>query len=245
MRYDYRAAPTERGRILVSLLPTASLHAPRHVAPSGVYLIEIRDRTLGADRPIDVWIVRDETLPGYPEYGRQAYFDQPCYRRFDKRGAPLDEDPPEDRCAARRTGTLSGFATGAQPIVAGGYVRRNGKMADYSATGPAARLAGAPRPVRLGPDAAAPCDDSPALPGVLSAGSRCGSLLAMNGTSVAAPQAARWTADRLGAGLPGGRKAVHDAGAEGNAGFPTPAPCPRRAGGGRMVGLVRFGPKRG
>jgi hypothetical protein len=38
---------------------------------------------------------------------------------------------------------------------------------------------------------AAPCESSDVLPGVLAAGSRSGSLVALNGTSVAVPQVVR------------------------------------------------------
>ncbi len=245
LAYDYKPIRTKRGYVLVSLNPSASLEAPAKVAPSGLYRIAIRNLSLAADQPVRIWVARDETLPGYPAFGRQSYFDNACYARFDAFGGPLAHDPPGDACAVRRAGTLSGFATGDKPIVLGGYVRSTGRMAVYSATGPSSPLRDELDPVREGPDAAAPSDDSPVQRGVLSSGSRCGSYLAMNGTSVAAPQAARWVADRLGKGQKGDRQAVHDAGASGNSGFPGDPPSSPRAGGGRMIGLKRFGPTRG
>jgi len=51
-------------------------------------------------------------------------------------------------------------------------------------------------------------DDSPSHHGLLAAGSRSGSCLALYGTSVAAPQITRWIADDLLAGGPGGRQDV-------------------------------------
>jgi hypothetical protein len=47
------------------------------------------------------------------------------------------------------------------------------------------------------PDMSAVADDSPAFRNVLAAGTRSGSVVAMNGTSVAAPQATRLIADLM------------------------------------------------
>src|SRR3982751_1460210 len=58
------------------------------------------------------------------------------------------------------------------------------------------------------PDALIVSEDSRVHWGVLAAGSRSGSVVAMGGTSVAAPRAARWIADDLGAGGRGDRAAV-------------------------------------
>ena len=50
-----------------------------------------------------------------------------------------------------------------------------------------------------GPDAMAVSDDSHAHRGILAAGTRSGSTVPMNGTSVAAPQITRWIAERMAA----------------------------------------------
>ena len=83
--------------------------------------------------------------------------------------------------------------TGTQTIVVGGWLRRDGRLPTYTAAG----TAGVPPGTRAAPDYVVPTDDSLVHAGVLAAGSRSGSVVAMSGTSVAAPQRARALADRL------------------------------------------------
>lgn len=52
----------------------------------------------------------------------------------------------------------------------------------------------------IGPDLAAVSDASPSLPGILATGTYSGSMVRLNGTSVAAPQAVRALADEIAAG---------------------------------------------
>ncbi|WP_436644279.1 hypothetical protein [Microbaculum sp. FT89] len=243
--YAFQPHPTRRGLVTISALPTYSHDDPATVAPAGVWKIEIKNRSLTETEPVRVWIRRDETLPGFPHFGRQSYFDNDCYVRFDAIGAPLPTDPPGSDCVVRRSGTLSGFACGERPSVLAGFVEATGELADYSAAGPITAAFNEVNPNRTGPDAAAVSDDTPVLRGVLSAGSRSGSLVALNGTSVAAPQAARWIAGRLAAGQSGDRVAVNAWGAAEDGNFvPPPKPALPRVGGGRTLRAVRFGPDR-
>ena len=48
----------------------------------------------------------------------------------------LAVDPPGSDCPIHRAGTLSGFATGATPIVIAGFTESNGHISGYSAAGP-------------------------------------------------------------------------------------------------------------
>ncbi|MXN64906.1 S8 family serine peptidase [Stappia sp. GBMRC 2046] len=243
--YAFQPSPTDRGLITVSAAPTFSHDNPADVAPSGVWKIRIRNLNLTPVDSVEVWVRRDETLPGFPRFGRQSYFDNDCYDRFNAFGAPLPIDPPGSTCVVRRAGTLSGFACGERPAVLAGFVESSGELAIYSAAGPITTACGASHPTRTGPDAAAVSDDTRVLHGILSAGSRNGSLVALNGTSVAAPQAARWMAGRLAGGLSGNRVAVNAKGAADDPGFvPPPKPALPRVGGGRMDRIVRFGPNR-
>jgi hypothetical protein len=75
--------------------------------------------------------------------------------------------------------------------------------------------------------------------GVLAAGSRSGSVVAMGGTSVAAPRAARWIADDLGAGGRGDRAAVQAHATADEGGYPpgTPPPPPLERGGAGRIKL--------
>src|SRR5271166_5506697 len=107
-----------------------------------------------------------------------------------------------------------------------------------------AQAAGAPDPYR--PDAIVPTDDSRVHSGLLAAGSRSGSVVAMNGTSVAAPQIARAVADDLAAGGNGDRATVRGWVNSGPT-SPTPPPMADRRGAGGidlppLIALQRYWP---
>jgi hypothetical protein len=67
---------------------------------------------------------------------------------------------------------------------------------------------------------------------MLAGGTRSRSVVAMNGTSVAAPQVTRWIADRMAQGYPGNRAAVAAEGAL----HPTPGIPAKRGGSGYIPG---------
>ena len=252
--YVFRFAPTERGRYLVELQPTARLQpttAP--IAPSGVWKVRLENLLLQPVEAVQAWIQRDDTAYGYPIRGRQSYFDQPCYVRFDAQGREIEEDTQAQAispCHVTRASLINSLATGsgknvaigagtivAAPIVAGGYLRKELRIARYSAGEPINPPAGGTLPPNLHkPDATLVTDDSKVHSGVLAAGSRSGSRVAMNGTSVAAPTLARWVADQLAAGNPGDRAAVCAAAQVDEAALPaSKPPLPTERGGcGRM-----------
>ena len=107
-----------------------------------------------------------------------------------------------------RASTINAIATGASPIVMGGFERKEMKAAKYSSAGPVSPALGVLPAISDGVTAMTVSEDSLVHTGVLGAGSRSGSVLAMDGTSVAAPQIARWVAGQLAAGNPGNRAAV-------------------------------------
>lgn len=191
----------DRGSIVLSINRTASLTPGEPLAPAGDWRIEIEKRAIAAGEAVEIWVRRDDSLPGYPPNGRQSHFNNPDYQLFDRYGAPLAVDPPGTRCPVRRAGTLNGLATGDAPLVIAGFTESSRRLSDYSAAGPVAS--------RHGPDAAACSDDSPVLHGVLSAGSRSGSLVRLAGTSVAAPRIARFAAEGIARGAAGDRAWLH------------------------------------
>jgi Subtilase family len=196
-------APGSRSRVLIALAETSRREPEPAVAPAGTW--QVRVRNAGPAATIDAWIQRDDTPYGYPQRGRQSRFEDVAYEYVDDAGRLIEEDSPESY--VRRDGTINSLATGANTLVIGGYRRSDGKLAVYSAGGPVVpSLGGVPR--RAGPDAVAPSEDSVACRGVLAAGTRSGSTVAINGTSVAAPQISRWIADRMAAGEPFDRNAL-------------------------------------
>jgi hypothetical protein len=234
-RYCFIGAPTNRGMFLIALQPTRRVvPAPgvpaNPVAPSGIWTITLGNVSLKPDGLVEAWIQRDDTPYGFPRRGRQSYFDHACYERFDHGGRVIEHDsePEQGPCIIKRAGSMNAIATGARTVIVGGYVRNSRKPAEYSAGGPVAD-----RWPRRGPSTSAVSDDSRVLRGALAAGTRSGSVVTLNGTSVAAPQVARAKADEL-AGLGPDRKPGN-----GNGGPGKSEPKIERTGEGRVERLRR------
>jgi hypothetical protein len=208
MNFVSRPAPTERGLFRVSLRATTHLNpTPAHPdAPAGDWIVTLEDVALAPGDVVDLWVQRDDTLYGFPLRGRQSYFDVKSYHRFDHEGRDNQKDDPA--CSVRLEGTINAIATGPSPVVMGGFMRREQAPAKYSSGGPISPTRGVPPPNSDGVTADAPSDDSLVLAGVLGAGSRSGSVVAVDGTSVAAPRTARFLAENLAAGGNGDRAAV-------------------------------------
>jgi hypothetical protein len=225
--------PSHRGMFRISLVPTAHLDDPAApLSPSGTWKLELND--VDAGQSVNAWIQRDDTLYGFPLRGRQSFFDDPRYVRFDRIGRPLEVDAGDS--PVKREGTINAIATGNatatkySPLVAGAHLRKEMRAAIYSAAGARAR------PPRW-PDAMAPSNDSEVHGGILAAGSFSGSRVLMNGTSVAAPQIARLVADDLAAGGPGDGAMIQARAAADEAAYPPgtlPQPPAERSGAGRL-----------
>jgi hypothetical protein len=239
----YYVAPQpgiSRNMILLAVAPTTTVDSSAEIAPCGVWDIEVRRD--GAPCWIDAWIQRDDTAYGYPRRGRQSRFEDAHYERFNVTGRELEVDNAASYM--KREGTINSIATGSRTVVVGGFHRRDWRAARYSGGGPVIRPPGRGAPNPEGPDAMAVSEDSPAHRGIVAAGSRSGSVVAMSGTSVAAPQITRWIADRMAKGLPYDRFAVSQFAQAGVApGYRTeanpppgarPLPPSRRRGGGRI-----------
>lgn len=179
----------ERSRIFLAMAPTAELRSPPRTAPSGTWLVELKNE--GAATTVDAWIQRGDTPLGYPLSGRQSRFDDDHYVRFDLAGRAEQSD--DIRSPIRRESTINALATGASPIVVGAYRGSDRRVSEYSAGGGYSAAPGQV-PIRS-PDLSAIADDSPVHRNLLAAGTRSRSVVAMNGTSVAAPQVTRaiWT----------------------------------------------------
>jgi hypothetical protein len=169
-------------------------------APAGLWRLRFEPNAEPMDGVAHVWVQRDDSLYGYPQRGRQAYVDDETFVVFDDRGRRLADDwePPQPTTPSgvRRSALLNAIASGSSVIAAGGYFDRTGTMPRYSSGGPNTPPE---HPPASKPDALLPSEGSIAHPGVLAAGSRSGGLVAMSGTSVAAPQLTRLVADALAA----------------------------------------------
>jgi len=188
----YDAASPEQGkgraRIFVAINPTRSDTADDAIAPSGSWRLAITN-TGSTELKLELFIQRDDTPTGFRRKGRQSYFDHAnAHQRdcvtgnYDKLGEPGRE------CPITHEGTLSAIGNGRYTVLVA--AAEDGDQivpADYTSSGPTA--------ARAGPDLSAIAEDGPAFPGTLAAGSASGTVVAMRGTSVAAPQVARRLAD--------------------------------------------------
>ena len=200
---------TNRAMFLLALAPTASHTGTDPAVSSGEWTVTLHNDANHGIPPhehIYAWVERNSPPLGYPPLGRQSCFDDPDYDydiSYDPGGLEIDAPRPietdDPRSYVRRYGTLNAYGTGERSIVIGGYERRTRIVSHYSSAGPALKHG---TYLREGPEALVPADDSDAHPGVLGAGTRSNSVVAMDGTSVAAPQVARLVADLLMRGLP-------------------------------------------
>ncbi|MBN3751912.1 S8 family serine peptidase [Paraburkholderia sp. Tr-20389] len=185
--YLDRVATGQRSMILIALAPTVTLQPARIAAPAGNWVVTLANlASTSGSLDIHAWIQRNETAYGFPIRGRQSRFDDPRYKRFFGGMHVRDTDDNNTDSWINRRSTLNSIATGDSTVVVGGYRRTDGTAAKYSSTGPSLGVT-----VRVGPDATAISEDSPACAGVLGASTRSGSLAAISGTSAAAPQVAR------------------------------------------------------
>ena len=221
----YYDVPGERQWLKLAMGPTATGYAP--AVPSGNWRIEIENHGGGAIE-FDAWVQRGDTPFGHPLWGRQSRFDDSRYVRFDLAGRPEQEDVGPS--PIHRRGTLNAIATGQYTTVIGGFRHSDGTVAEYSCSGPVATP-------RTGPDASAVSDDSVAARGVVAAGTRSGSSIALRGTSVAAPQVTRRIADWMTQQVKADRAAVRYFAASGDPGAPNPGSREEeRLGAGRFDG---------
>lgn len=187
---------SNRQLVLIAVQPTATdppLDPTLPTAPSGLWTVTI---TTTSKVELEAWIGRKSVSGGRRIRGRQSYFDDPDYERFEPNTRPREFDPAPRWSYVGRRSTLSGIATGEHTRVIGGF-RREPRQPDmpagYTSSGP---TSGSQRS-RPAPDCLVTSEDSIARRGVLAAGTRSGCVVAMNGTSVAAPRFSRWLADAI------------------------------------------------
>jgi len=181
-----------RARVLLAINPTARNDDGRDLAPAGRWKLSIRN-LMEAPITAHLYVQRDDTPFGYPRRGRQSYLDHAgAYERDDKTG---DYRYQRLGCPIIYGETLSAIATSpiGRPdhtiVVGAAEASEFCPPADYTSSGPTES--------RPGPDCSAIADDGDAHWGRLAAGTFSGTFVAMQGTSVAAPQIARQVADDL------------------------------------------------
>ncbi|WP_108880047.1 hypothetical protein [Anderseniella sp. Alg231-50] len=190
--YDEPPMLDGRGRFVVAITPTGFEHASQMLSPAGEWQLQLTNLNLDEDEIIEAWIQRDDAPRGFWQRGRQSYFADCFYERFDPVSGRIKENDTIESLV-KRAGMLNAIATGSETVVIGGFLEKELVATEYTASGPVpADNAGWPR---KGPDALAVADESRVHRGVMAAGTRSGSRVLINGTSVAVPQIAKLLAD--------------------------------------------------
>jgi hypothetical protein len=204
LQYDPPALPHMPSGIFTLIIePTADplVGAPGALAPHGVWKLELGGPDRQNGKSVHVFIARDVTLPGFPSFGRQSRFEDARFQKRDAMGRLATVDTKDS--AIKRGGAINVLGTDlvSGPVSIAARIARTNRPADYSSAG--YPLDAAPPGDIRGPDAIADAEHSEVVTGVLATGLRTGSVVSMNGTSVASPIAARAIANALAAGAPG------------------------------------------
>lgn len=184
VNFPEQCANGTKALILIAVAPTEPRVPSSATAPCGVWQVQLHN---GGETRLNcnAYIQRDDVAYGHRGFGRQSVFEDPDYQRFDAQGRPKVLD--DDDAYLRRVGTWNGLATGSLVRVAGAATQENGVLspAPYSSEPLPTAVAIASRTVYF------EVDDSPVLAGTLASGTRTGSVVALQGTSMAAPQLSR------------------------------------------------------
>lgn len=202
-----------RDGITVIATPTCPDSPGRPFAPPGEWRVRIARGS--AKGVYDLSIQRDEVIRGFGGGARQSRFDDPDYRSHDAAGRPIRTDAQNGgHPLVIRKDTVNSYATGKQPLRAGAVYRSDLEPTLYT---------GLLDDGQAG-DVLAPVDSSMNRPAMIVRGRDSGSFNLAVGTSLAAPQLARWLAGQLSAGkTPDSRKAIRDL-AHRQAARPEPTP---------------------
>jgi hypothetical protein len=170
-----RVAQSKLRSMALLVVAATQVSSMRVAVPSGIWLIRVTNRGTRCLR-LQAWVERD-LLPGLARESQAA------------RLLPGRED---DAAELSDDDTLNNIATGEEVIRVGAVTWRSRP----SVLG-ASVYSSAARDDSVGPEFSAVADEAPSLPGIRVSGSISSAIVRMNGTSVAAPQAARYIANRL------------------------------------------------
>ena len=219
------AGQPERAMVWIAAGPTRSF-TDEPVAPCGIWTIRV-----SSDKPLEgvhAWVQRDDAAFGFVRRGRQSFFDDPDYQRFDDdvrsiddRGIGLPESRDIGPSYVKRSGTLNAIATGKRPTVVGAFRESDDTTVAYSGDGDGSMRS---------PDVLGCAAHSVAMPNILARGTHSASLVAVSGTSFAAARIARALSGRLGQGETGFRSpTLGQSEKKGRPRTVTPRPVPTEA----------------
>lgn len=176
-------------------------------APPGRWNIELKNRDSSVPLKVDIYVQRDDTPVGFEQQGRQSYLDDEyAHKRRKLDGSYTDHTPEESptgpQSAITYNGTLNalaGTAMNASTEISKQHVIMVGAaMENYvgeTDVKPSRYTSSGPTKANNGPCLSINCDVSTTMPGIYAAGSLSGYMVALSGTSMAAPQVTRMIAD--------------------------------------------------
>ncbi|MES2888027.1 MAG: hypothetical protein V4739_08425 [Pseudomonadota bacterium] len=169
-----------RGSMALLVVAATQVSSKYVEAPAGRWLVTVRHKkadTTARSFSVDAWVERDDTEVGAVR----------------PQSARLVENADGSPSGLADSGTFTNIATGRMTIKAGALMDRgNGLQSTHVSAYSAEAVDDC-----HGPDFSSIADTHPALPGIRVSGSQSGMVLRANGTSMAAPQAARYLANRL------------------------------------------------
>lgn len=202
-----------REGVTVMTAPTCPERLGEPFAPPGEWRVGV-DAAAPAGR-YDVSVQRDEVIRGFHREARQSWLHDPAYRVEDEAGRLILTDADNGGSSrVRRSGTFNSYAGGRHSLRAGAVERIDSRLISYCSFLPGDE----------GGDCLAPVDRAITQPGMLTRGRGSGSFGLMSGSSMAAPQLARWLAAELAAGAVAGGRAQIRTLAESQSAIPLPTP---------------------
>ena len=209
-----------RLRYVIAIRPTLDFDRLRPVARAGVFDLAFRwvdgaahdDADKGRNVYIGVQVDQDPSFA--TSTSLRSYLETPQYRTHAPSGRPLDSyaylpseanlagaginlEPANAFKAVQRKGTHNSQAVDTSILTIAGHRQTDGRPADFSGTYfPGGQTPGG-KPLRDRPVASFPVDHGAVQLGIRAAGPISGATVSLRGTSFAAPQAARWVAERF------------------------------------------------
>lgn len=197
---------THRDGIVVIATPTCPTRLGDPFGLPGEWQIGIPDGLPQGD--YDLSAQRDEVIRGFRKAARQSWFHDPDYRAYDMAGRPILTDGDNGGSPkVIRADTVNTYATGRWPLRGGAVDAQSARTTAYTSL--LSDKQSNPLLNEQPGDCRAPVDASVNHPYRIVCGRNSGGFALSSGTSMAAPQLARWLAGQLSQGQrPGSRAAI-------------------------------------
>ena len=195
----YRRTSDKRMALSIILAPTDPGRTDKEPAPPGEWQVDVKVGGTG-DAPVvvEAWVMRDDVVPGFHDTGRQSYLVDRSKSIWENEGSLVEWDKAPQTEGLRHGGNLNVLSVGKRVTCVGAAMAERDPMTRELGASPysAGPLPGSSP---LYDDEivheSSVADRSMVRRGVLAAGTKGGTRVAMDGSSVAAPQTTRRIAE--------------------------------------------------